>query len=274
MTNAVVQEKYAPFIEFDSDRLQKSLKRKEIPLTTINSITRVKTKQKGTFQNVITLLAEIKKEDKLRKQYEPTPKPEKKIETKPEKKFDEKSVWHTYLGDTAHEELGIDTIGSNLDQMDPVRTEIKEEKKEDLSSKPIIQETKEPKKIRQRNAPIIIIPASLTSPITMYNVKDFLELGEYKPTHVKKAENPKKPSLVVIKRNVDKTVKEYHVIDNPLKLAKEDWNRVVAVVTSGQKWQFKGWQTEKPAELFHKCMLNVHKSKLLTVNRCWISYKI
>ena len=33
----------------------------------------------------------------------------------------------------------------------------------------------------------------------------------------------------------------YRIVDNPLRLERKDWERVVAVFVAGPAWQFKGW---------------------------------
>ena len=46
---------------------------------------------------------------------------------------------------------------------------------------------------------------------------------------------------------------EYELLDNPRKLtSREDWERVVAVLVLGQKWQFKDWpgKYSDPVQLF------------------------
>lgn len=58
------------------------------------------------------------------------------------------------------------------------------------------------------------------------------------------------------KRN-NQTV-SYRVIDNPIKLSQQDWQRVVAVFVMGPQWQFKGWPWDgNPVEIFSKSMWNI-----------------
>lgn len=67
-----------------------------------------------------------------------------------------------------------------------------------------------------------------------------------------------KPSKEVITRQVSsngsqggvKKTYDYLIIDNPTRLKPEDWERVVAVVSVGKDWQFKGWKWPSPVELF------------------------
>ncbi|XP_026677144.1 parafibromin [Diaphorina citri] len=84
---------------------------------------------------------------------------------------------------------------------------------------------------RISRTPIIIIPAANTSLITMFVT-----------TEAKRAAGSKRENEILIQRSKgDGTTVPYRVIDNPLKLARTDWDRVVAVFVMGPAWQFKGW---------------------------------
>ena len=78
--------------------------------------------------------------------------------------------------------------------------------------------------------PIIIIPAAATSIITMLNSKDILQDLKYVSTQDKKSAGAKRDNEVLIHRRKEsgQTV-PYRIIDNPLKLSHDDWERVVAV---------------------------------------------
>lgn len=61
---------------------------------------------------------------------------------------------------------------------------------------------------------------------------------------------------VLQRRKEGNVTAPYRVIDNPLKLSQQDWNRVVAVFVIGPAWQFKGWPWEgNPVEIFSKSKL-------------------
>lgn len=99
--------------------------------------------------------------------------------------------------------------------------------------------------------PIIIVPSAITSLITMYNIKDFLENGVYVPTIDKKKVAPNKESRVVINKMRGKDLPSvFHVIDSTTKMTSKDWERVVGVFVLGQGWQFKDWHWSTPVELF------------------------
>ncbi|KAG0238228.1 accessory factor associated with RNA polymerase II [Actinomortierella wolfii] len=103
--------------------------------------------------------------------------------------------------------------------------------------------------------PIIIIPAAITSMLTMYNIKQFLEKQEYVEGQVAKEQygSKPKPTYLNIERRqkpneTHKTI--YQVIDSTDHLRPEDWDRVVCVFTNGAEWQFKKLKWPKPIDLF------------------------
>lgn len=103
---------------------------------------------------------------------------------------------------------------------------------------------------RQSTVPIIIIPATTTSLINMYNAAAILQ----DLTYVDKAQGKTRESEILIQRKKpDGTHAAYKILDNPLKLDAEDWNRVVAVFVQGPAWQFKGWPWGgSPVEIFSR----------------------
>ncbi|KAF9433452.1 hypothetical protein BGZ76_009443, partial [Entomortierella beljakovae] len=101
--------------------------------------------------------------------------------------------------------------------------------------------------------PIIIVPAAMTSMITMYNVKQFLEEQLFVDSEETRSKVGNKPPRITIERRQkpNETHKTpYHVIDSTEKMRDEDWDRVVCVFTTGAEWQFKKWKWQKPIELF------------------------
>ncbi|OAF70587.1 Cell division cycle protein 73 [Intoshia linei] len=96
--------------------------------------------------------------------------------------------------------------------------------------------------------PIIVIPASTNSIITMFNCKSIL--GD-----LKYADNLKtdinRPNEIIINRKSSSSTFPYKVIDNVNKLEPDDWSRVIAVFVQGPAWQFKGWPWNgNPVEIF------------------------
>lgn len=126
--------------------------------------------------------------------------------------------------------------------------------------RPIAKAPAIPQKSSKRTSrtPIIILPASTTSLITLYNVKDLLQDLKFVSMAEKKAQGAKRDNDVLIQRRKDGTVTvPYRVIDNISKLqGHDDWERVVAVFVQGPAWQFKGWpwllQDGSPVDIFSR----------------------
>uniref|UniRef100_A0A3B1JLU9 Parafibromin n=1 Tax=Astyanax mexicanus TaxID=7994 RepID=A0A3B1JLU9_ASTMX len=113
--------------------------------------------------------------------------------------------------------------------------------------------------------PIIIIPAATTSLITMLNAKDLLQDLKFVTPEEKKKLGIQRDNEVLLQRRKDQVqpggsaisvTVPYRVIDQPLKLAPQDWDRVVAVFVQGPAWQFKGWPwllpDGSPVDIFAK----------------------
>lgn len=107
---------------------------------------------------------------------------------------------------------------------------------------------------RPSRTPIIIIPATMTSLITMYNAKDILQDMKFMTTEQKRAQGSARENEVLLQRVKEgNTTVPYRIIDNPTKLTAQDWQRVVAVFVMGPAWQFKGWPWDaSPVEIFSK----------------------
>lgn len=107
---------------------------------------------------------------------------------------------------------------------------------------------------RQSRTPIIIIPAALSSLITMYNAHDILQDLRFITTEQKRAQGCTRDNEILIQRRKDaNTSVPYRIIDNPNKLSASDWARVVAVFVMGPTWQFKGWPWDgNPVDIFSK----------------------
>uniref|UniRef100_A0A8C2EUC8 Parafibromin n=1 Tax=Cyprinus carpio TaxID=7962 RepID=A0A8C2EUC8_CYPCA len=113
--------------------------------------------------------------------------------------------------------------------------------------------------------PIIIIPAATTSLITMLNAKDLLQDLKFVTSEDKKKQGIQRDNEVLMQRRKDQVqpggatisvTVPYRVIDQPLKLTPQDWDRVVAVFVQGPAWQFKGWPwllpDGSPVDIFAK----------------------
>ncbi|TWW72809.1 Parafibromin Cell division cycle protein 73 -like protein [Takifugu flavidus] len=119
--------------------------------------------------------------------------------------------------------------------------------------------------IKGSRTPIIIIPAATTSLITMLNAKDLLQDLKFVTSEDKKKQGIPRDNEVLLQRRKDQiqpggttlsVTVPYRVIDQPLKLAPQDWDRVVAVFVQGPAWQFKGWPwllpDGSPVDIFAK----------------------
>lgn len=74
---------------------------------------------------------------------------------------------------------------------------------------------------RPSRTPIIIIPATNTSLITMYNAKAILQDLKYMDS--KQCDQRRENEILIQRRKPDNTTVPYRIIDNPLKLTQEEW---------------------------------------------------
>ncbi|XP_053738979.1 parafibromin [Synchiropus splendidus] len=116
--------------------------------------------------------------------------------------------------------------------------------------RPVSQARPPPNQKKGSRTPIIIIPAATTSLITMLNAKDLLQDLKFVTPEDKKKQGIQRDNEVLLQRRKDQiqpggttlsVTVPYRIIDQPLKLAPQDWDRVVAVFVQGPAWQFKGW---------------------------------
>lgn len=122
-----------------------------------------------------------------------------------------------------------------------------------------------------RPDPIILISPSASSLIRMSNVKTFLEEGKFVPpdhptlssatdANLVKLErplringNPSNPGASAMgSRTGGKPPRatKFIIVDGTTNFKPEYWNRLVAVFTTGQTWQFKSYKWSSPPELF------------------------
>lgn len=112
-----------------------------------------------------------------------------------------------------------------------------------------------PKKPTRRPDPIILLSPSASSLLRLSNIKSFLESGTFVPTD---ASNTTTPNILHISRmlpSIDATRPlRFILVDTPEQFKPDYWNRVVAVFTTGQTWQFKSYKWEEPTDLFAQIM--------------------
>ncbi|SPN97558.1 related to DNA-directed RNA polymerase II accessory protein [Cephalotrichum gorgonifer] len=109
----------------------------------------------------------------------------------------------------------------------------------------------------RRPDPIILLSPSASSLLRLANIRAFLEEGRFTPPegpgtgasmlHVTRAMRDIDPSRPV----------RFILVEGPEQFKPEYWNRVVAVFTTGQAWQFKSYKWTAPPELF-KHVLGVY----------------
>ncbi|RYP67147.1 hypothetical protein DL770_008685 [Monosporascus sp. CRB-9-2] len=117
-------------------------------------------------------------------------------------------------------------------------------------SNPSIASHQKPK----RPDPIILLSPSASSLLRMSNIKSFLEGGQYVPPDSVAASSSNSASMLHINRlmkDIDPNrPMRFILVEGPEQFKPEYWNRVVAVFTTGQSWQFKNYKWSSPHELF------------------------
>ncbi|KXX74135.1 Cell division control protein 73 [Madurella mycetomatis] len=101
----------------------------------------------------------------------------------------------------------------------------------------------------RRPDPIILLSPSASSLLRMSNAKAFLEGGRYTPP-----DHNTTASMLHISRTIKdidpSRPMRFILVEGPEQFKPEYWNRVVAVFTTGQAWQFKNYRWSNPNELF------------------------
>lgn len=109
----------------------------------------------------------------------------------------------------------------------------------------------------RRPDPIILLSPSASALIRLSNARSFLEDGKFAPADA----GSTGASMLHVQRsmpNIDPTrPMRFILVEGPEQFKPEYWNRVVAVFTTGQTWQFKNYKWSNPNELF-KHVLGVY----------------
>ncbi len=118
-----------------------------------------------------------------------------------------------------------------------------------------------------KTVPIVIVPASQTSNITLLNAVDLLVKGQWVSLQRKKDEQKGSPAPQLSAGQSYKSAKfshsthhedglevvsEFEVVDSTRHFTPADWERVVAIFTNGKEWEFKDWKLGDPATMFHR----------------------
>jgi len=150
------------------------------------------------------------------------------------------------------EEFQIDTRGTFADRgrLPDISNLPSSAQSSQVNTNTVVKASSKPTK--SSAIPIIIVPSAITSLITLFNAKEFLQDGVFVSTVEKKNKGTKKESMITIERKKVNSVLTYRVIDNVAKLSPKDWENVVAAFALGAEWQFKGWPWHTVAEIFSR----------------------
>ncbi|KAJ8131135.1 hypothetical protein O1611_g2491 [Lasiodiplodia mahajangana] len=107
---------------------------------------------------------------------------------------------------------------------------------------------------QKRPDPIILLSPSASSLLRMSNIKSFLEGCQYVPPNSLTATSSTTANMLHINRvmkDIDANrAMRFILVEGTEQFKPEYWNRVVAVFTTGQTWQFKNYKWSNPNELF------------------------
>jgi parafibromin len=108
----------------------------------------------------------------------------------------------------------------------------------------------------RRPDPIILLSPSASSLLRISNVRAFLETGRYELPE--SGSTATMLNITRVMRDIDPSrPMRFILVEGPENFKPEYWNRVVAVFTTGQPWQFKNYKWSNPNELFRH-VLGVH----------------
>jgi parafibromin len=105
----------------------------------------------------------------------------------------------------------------------------------------------------KRSDPIILLSPSASSLLRMSNIKTFLDTGLFVPPDHATLSTQTTANLLHITRTMPSLGEKpfrFILVDSPEHFKPDYWSRVVAVFTTGQVWQFRGYKWREPQELF------------------------
>lgn len=88
----------------------------------------------------------------------------------------------------------------------------------------------------------------------MSNIKTFLDTGLYVPFDHPTLSSQSAANILHITRplrSLSEKPYRFILVDSPDNFKPDYWNRVVAVFTTGQTWQFRAYKWREPQELFN-----------------------
>jgi len=100
-----------------------------------------------------------------------------------------------------------------------------------------------------------LVPCSKNCPVNLLNASKLLQDGEFSAKDEERMRffESTRPESVDIVRNIKGNMWTFEVRDSVKSFSKAQWLRVVAVITDGNEWQFKGWPFENIVDLFVTC---------------------
>ncbi|KAK0511542.1 hypothetical protein JMJ35_006115 [Cladonia borealis] len=114
------------------------------------------------------------------------------------------------------------------------------------------------KKPGRRPDPIILLSPSASSLLRMSNIKSFLESGTYIPADSSLAGSSASANILHVSRLLPSIDNQrpfrFILVETPEQFKPDYWNRVVAVFTTGQTWQFKSYKWQNAPDLFKNAL--------------------
>ncbi|KAF2278626.1 CDC73-domain-containing protein [Westerdykella ornata] len=110
-------------------------------------------------------------------------------------------------------------------------------------------------KPRKRLEPIILLSPSASSLLRLSNIKSFLDGGVFVPANAPETSSTAGLNLLHLSRTLPSISSQpirFILVDSTANFKPAYWDRVVAIFTTGQPWQFKSYKYTNPVELFAK----------------------
>jgi len=118
-----------------------------------------------------------------------------------------------------------------------------------LTNNPALRPPVKAAQAGRRPEPIILLSPSASSLLRMPNIKSFLEEGIYTPPESGTSSNILHLTRTLPTVSPTKPLR-FILVDDPSSFRPDYWERLVAVFTTGQTWQFKNYKWQQPADLF------------------------
>lgn len=120
-----------------------------------------------------------------------------------------------------------------------------------ISSNPALAINQKPPS--RRPDPIILLSPSASSILRLSNIRSFLENGRYLPPDSGNAPSSNMLHVSRVLKEIDPSrPTRFILVEGPEQFKPEYWDRVAAVFTTGQTWQFKNYKWSDPNELFRR----------------------